>query len=321
MTKTDTTAPEPLPLEPDCLPYLQQPVVLGLSGGRDSVALLCQLVQKGCTVHALHVHHGIRAEEADADAAFCARLCEQLDVPFEQQRVDVPALAAEQGISLETAGRHARRWLLAAAARRYKGCTVALAHHADDQAETVLFHLARGSAGLRGMQPVHEAGGITWIRPLLSCRRAEITAWLQAQGQSWRDDATNSVADVARNTLRLEVLPTLNKALGRDVTPILNRSARLHGETQEALEAALSALPMLDPQKRLYLPFVWLQPVSLQKAIVRRYLQLKHVSDISEELVLAILDILPAQVSSARVNLPGGRQACRRERRLIITEE
>lgn len=318
MMKTDT--PAPLPPEPDCLPHLQQPVVLGLSGGRDSVALLHLLVQQGCSVHALHVHHGIRGAEADADAVFCSRLCEALDVPFELQRVDVPALAQEQGVSLETAGRHARRWLLAAAARRCKGCTVALAHHADDQAETVLFRLARGAAGLRGMQPVHVASGITWLRPMLSWRRADITAWLQQMGQHWRDDATNAVPDVARNALRLEALPALNKALGRDVTPILGRSARLHAETIDALEAALEVLPSRDPQGRLYLPFVWEQPLVLQKAIVRHYLQQNAVSDISEEMVLAVVGILPAEAASSRVNLPGDRQAVRRERRLSITQ-
>ena len=318
MMRNDTPAPHPP--EADCLPHLQQPVVLGLSGGRDSVALLHLLVQQGCSVHALHVHHGIRGAEADADAAFCARLCEELDVPFELQRVDVPALAQEQGVSLETAGRHARRWLLAAAARRCKGCTVALAHHADDQAETVLFRLARGAAGLRGMQPVHVASGITWLRPMLSWRRADITAWLQQMGQRWRDDATNAVPDVARNALRLEALPALNKALGRDVTPILGRSARLHAETIDALEAALEVLPSRDPQGRLYLPFVWEQPLALQKAIVRHYLQQNAVSDISEEMVLAIVDILPAEAAASRVNLPGDRQAVRRERRLSITQ-
>jgi tRNA(Ile)-lysidine synthase len=316
MMRNDASCP--LPLEPDCLPHLRQPVVLGLSGGRDSVALLRLLVQQGCCVHALHVHHGIRAAEADADAAFCARLCEELDVPFELQRVDVPSLAVEQGVSLETAGRHARRWLLAAAARRCGGRTVVLAHHADDQAETVLFRLARGSAGLRGMQPVYVAGGTTWLRPLLSCRRSELTAWLQSIGQPWRDDATNAVPDVARNALRLEALPAINKALGRDVTPILNRSARLHAETMDALEAALAVLPYRDPQGRLYLPFMWQQPPVLQKAILRRYLQEKEVSDISEEMVLNILAILPPDASSARVNLPGDRRACRRERRLVI---
>lgn len=316
MMKSNT--PAPLPLEPDCLPYLKQPVVLGLSGGRDSVALLHLLVQQGCAVRALHVHHGIRAAEADADAAFCARLCDELDVPFELQRVDVPALATEQGVSLETAGRHARRWLLAAAARRCKGGVVALAHHADDQAETVMFRLARGAAGLRGMQPVHVASGITWLRPMLSWRRSDITAWLQQMGQRWCDDATNAVPDVARNALRLEALPALNKALGRDVTPILARSARLHAETLEALEAALLALPSKDPQGRLYLPFVWQQPVALQKAIVHRYLQENSVSDISEEMVLSVVGILPPDAAASRVNLPGNRQAVRKERRLMI---
>ena len=319
MTKKSDTSAAVLPaLEPACLPFLQQPVVLGLSGGRDSVALLRLLVQQGCCVHALHVHHGIRGAAADADANFCARLCDELEVPFELKQVDVPGLAAEQGISMETAGRQARRWLLAAAAHRCGGNTVALAHHADDQAETVLFRLARGAAGMRGMQPVYEAAGTTWLRPLLGLRRAEITAWLQQIGQPWRDDSTNAVPDVARNSLRLEALPALNKALGRDVTPILARSARLHAETLDALDAALEALPSEDPQGRLYLPFLWQQSVALQKAIVHRYLQKKSVADISEELVLAVVDILPATAQTARVNLPGGRYACRRERRLVI---
>jgi hypothetical protein len=141
---------------------------------------------------------------------------------------------------------------------------------------------------------------------------------LQSIGQPWRDDATNAVPDVARNALRLEALPAINKALGRDVTPILNRSARLHAETMDALEAALAVLPYRDPQGRLYLPFMWQQPPVLQKAILRRYLQEKEVSDISEEMVLNILAILPPDASSARVNLPGDRRACRRERRLVI---
>ena len=102
------------------------------------------------------------------------------------------------------------------------------------------------------------------------------------------------------------------------MTPILARSARLHAETLDALEAALEALPSEDPQGRLYLPFLWQQPVALQKAIVHRYLQKKSVADISEELVLAVVDILPATAPTSRVNLPGGRHACRRERRLVI---
>ena len=308
-----------LPLLPECLPHLHgRTVVAGLSGGRDSVALLLALQRCGCTLLACHVHHGIRGAAADEDAAFCENLCAQLGIPFEQHRVSVPQLAEESGESLETAARRARHTILAACAARCGGNTVALAHHADDQAETVLFRLARGSAGLRGMLPVRQDETTTWVRPLLGATRAQITAWLHAMGQDWREDATNAVPDAARNRIRLEVLPALQRALGRDVVPVLNRSARLQQETLEALEAALSLLPLTDPQGRLYLPGAAELPATLCKAAAARYLRLSGVPDLAEEHVLAVLAILPPDAPSARVNLPGGFTACRKEKRLLI---
>ena len=308
-----------LPLLPECLPYLAgRTVVVGLSGGRDSVALLLALHRYGCSLRACHVHHGIRGAAADEDAAFCQSLCARLQIPFEEHRVCVPQLAAQSGESLETAARRARHEILAACADRCAGHTVALAHHADDQAETVLFRLERGSAGLRGMLPVRQDGTTTWLRPLLGANRAQITAWLQAQGQDWREDATNAVPDAARNRIRLEVLPALARALGRDVAPVLNRSARLQQETLAALDAALSGMPLTDPQGRLYLPAVEKLPDPLRKAAVARYLRAACVPDLTEDHVLAVLAILPADAPSARVNLPGGFTACRRERRLLI---
>ncbi len=293
-------------------------VVLGLSGGRDSVALLRLLVQRGCRVYACHVHHGIRGVAADADAAFCRALCEHLGVPYEESRVDVPALAAQSGESLETAARTARRAALAAAAKRRACRAVALAHHADDQAETVLFRLARGSAGLRGMLPVHEAQGICWLRPLLGLRRAELTAWLEALGQDWVEDATNAETEATRNRLRLEVLPALNRAMARDVTPIINRSAAQQSELQTALDCALDALPLTDPQGRLYLPFLEGKPAAFCKAVLHRYLQQAGVPDISEALVNAVAAILPPDAPASRLMLPGGMSARRKEKRLII---
>lgn len=298
----------------DCL---QQPIVIGLSGGRDSVALLHMLQQEGCELHAVHVHHGIRGEEADEDADFCRELCAQRGVPYEEHRIDAPALAAESGQSLETAARLARRAILRAAATRY-GAAIALAHHADDQAETVLFRLARGAAGPRGMEPISHAEGCTWLRPLLGCTRAQLTEWLTARGLSWRDDSTNAVADVTRNRLRLEVIPALNRAMGRDVVPILNRSARLQSETLLALDAALTALPTEDPQGRLYLPFVLEQPLPLRKAILRRYLLQHEVPEVDEAMVLALDAMLPADAPTARRSLPGGFTAIRRQKRFYL---
>ncbi len=296
---------------------LPGPVIVGLSGGRDSVALLHLLHRHGCSLHALHVHHGIRGAEADADADFCRSLCAQLSIPYEEHRIDAPALAAESGQSLETAARLARRALLKAAAIRLNA-PIALAHHADDQAETVLFRLARGAAGPRGMEPVLQAEGCLWLRPLLSTTRAALTAWLTEQKLTWRDDSTNSVPDVTRNRLRLEVIPALNRAMGRDVVPIINRSARIQSETLQALEAALSALPSTDPQGRLYLPFVLAQPLPLRKAILRHYLLQHAVPEVDEAMILALDSMLPAESPTSRRCLPGGFLAIRRQKRLIL---
>lgn len=307
-------------LSPSSLPYLKRPVVVGLSGGRDSVALLLLLVQQGCEVHACHVHHGIRGKAADEDAAFCSRLCQRAGVPFSCERVDVPALAKRSGQSMETAARLVRRQILAQAARNCGSNVVALAHHADDQAETVLFRLARGAAGARGMREVCEAEGIIWLRPLLACTRSRLTAWLQERGQDWREDATNAVPDVARNRIRLDVLPALDRALGRHVAPILNRSARLQEETGDALDAALRLLEAsyTDPQGRLYLPFVTQQPPALRKAIVHRYLVQGNTPGITAAAVQRLDDMLMSTGSPSRLSLPGGKTAVRAHRRLFL---
>lgn len=296
-----------------------QAVVLGLSGGRDSVALLRMLILRGIPTYACHVHHGIRAEAADADARFCRELCEKLGVPFEEYRVNVPMLARQCGESVETTARQQRRRILAEHARQVGCSAVALAHHADDQAETVLFNIARGSAGLRGMLSSRQEDGITWLRPMLRMRRSQITAWLVQIGQDWCEDATNTdPTAAARNTVRLQVIPALNEALGRDVVPALLRGARMQEEVRMALEAALVALPIMDPQGRLYLPFLLNQPEELCKAVVQYYLRLCGVPDISEASVNKVCSILPATSESSFCNLPGGFRARRAHRRLSI---
>lgn len=302
---------------PACLPHLHGAVLVGLSGGRDSVALLHVLLQQGCCVHACHVHHGIRGAAADADAEFCRTLCERLKVPFEQHRIDVPALAKARRVSLETAARSARRELLATAAARCGTNCVALAHHADDQAETVLFRLARGAAGYRGMQPVHAAQGILWLRPLLEYTRSNITHYLEAMGESWVEDATNAVADVARNRIRLEVLPALNRALERDVAPILNRSAAQQADTLAALAEALDLLPLTDPQGRLYLPALADRSPAFRHAVLHHYLTRAGVPGLTHAHICAVDAILPPDSPSHNVNLPGGYRAIRRQKRLL----
>lgn len=304
----------------DQLELPSEAVVLGLSGGRDSVALLRILLLHGTPMFACHVHHGIRGRAADEDAEFCRVLCENFSVPYEEYRIDVPQLARDNGTSLETEARLQRRRVLAEHARKVKVCAVALAHHADDQAETALFNLCRGAAGPRGMQSVYrDSDGITWWRPLLRCRRAEITAWLQKIGQSWREDMTNAEPDAAtRNKIRLQILPALSEALGRDVIPTVARSAEVQSEVAEAFEEALSALPLMDPQGRLYLPFLAGKTEAFHRAVVHFYLKRCGVPELSERHVRGVCALLVPGIPQHSYNLPSGFIARRAHKRLFL---
>ena len=181
-------------------------VVCALSGGADSVALLhCLLALREdlqITVSAAHYNHCLRGEASDLDEAFVRRLCASLHVPLAVERGDVAACAAEHGRSMEEAARHLRYDFLL----RQPG-VIAVAHHADDQVETVLLNLLRGTGlkGLCAMSPRQERV----VRPLLNVTRQEIRDYLTAHNLTWREDATNAEDDALRNRLRHHVLPLL----------------------------------------------------------------------------------------------------------------
>jgi len=183
-------------------------IAVGLSGGADSVCLLLLLCgareELGLDICAVHVHHGLRGAEADEDLSFAKELAERLGVEFESVRIDAREIARSKGVSVEEAGRGARYEALR---RRAAGGLVAVGHHLDDQAETILMNIVRGS-GLAG------AAGMDWrsgdiIRPLLSVPRTEIEEWLRERGQSWRTDSTNLSDDYTRNRIRHSVMPVL----------------------------------------------------------------------------------------------------------------
>lgn len=313
-----------LSIDTACKPWIVSGsrIAVGLSGGRDSVALLrVLLLCEGVRVCACHVHHGIRGAEADADAAFCENLCREHGVEYELCRVDVPTLAAACGESLETVARRERRRLLVEFAGRHNCRAIALAHHEDDQAETILFHLSRGGAGLRCMRAVSEQEGVIWLRPLLSARRHEITAWLESINQTWREDATNGEPDVTRNALRLEVIPALCRAMKRDVSPIICRSASLYAESVEAMQEMLPELPVFDPQGRLYLPYLMKKGAAFRKVVVHHYLRMFNVPGITEKHVLAVCALFDSDSTVCVHNLPGGLRARRAHKRLWVEKE
>jgi tRNA(Ile)-lysidine synthase len=191
-------------------------VLVAVSGGPDSVCLAHFLAQmarrKGLTLELLHVHHGLRGREADRDAASVEALGRTLGVPARVARAGVKALAKKRGLGLEEAGRKERYRLLAARARRGRFDAVATGHHLDDQAETILLHLLRGTSleGLGGIAPKRPlAPGVELIRPLLPLTRAEVIVYLEQHGLAWREDRTNQDRAFTRNWVRAEVLPLL----------------------------------------------------------------------------------------------------------------
>lgn len=213
-------------------------VCVGLSGGADSVCLfliLCTLSESmGFSLRAIHVEHGIRGEESQKDAEFVQRLCEERKAPLTLVSVDVPAYAKEQGLGLEEAARIKR--YEAFLKNTKPGDKVALAHHMDDEAETVLFQMVRGSGitGLSGMAPVRSEGERTFIRPLLCVSREEIEHFLQKESRDYRTDATNADIAYSRNRIRKKVMPELRQVNEQAVPHICHMADSLR-ELEEYL--------------------------------------------------------------------------------------
>jgi tRNA(Ile)-lysidine synthase len=190
-------------------------LAVGLSGGADSVALTRALAERsqelGLVLHAAHLHHGLRGEEADGDLAFARALAAELGLPFHEARVDAGAAAKEHGETIEEAARRLRygwfRQLMASGEVE----AVATAHTSDDQAETVLAKFLRGAwtGGLSGIYPVIEFAEGRILRPMLGVTRAEVEAYLNALGQKWREDSSNRHLTYTRNRIRHELLPLL----------------------------------------------------------------------------------------------------------------
>ena len=188
-------------------------VVMGVSGGADSVCLFLLLQELreeyDLTLFVVHVHHGIRGVEADEDAEYVKLLCERYGVPFYLFKENIPKLARENGMSEEEAGRKYRYECFYQVMEQTGANKLATAHHMDDQAETVLFHLVRGTklSGMTGISPINDK----IIRPLLSCQKKEIISWLLERKFTWREDETNKDNHYTRNKLRNQVIPVLGE--------------------------------------------------------------------------------------------------------------
>lgn len=293
--------------------------LVGVSGGRDSVALLHLLREAGYgRLTVCHLNHGLRPASA-GDAEFVADLARDWDCPLALETADVAALARASKSSVETAGRRARRAFFASVGER-QGChELFLAHHADDQVETFLFRLLRGAgpAGLGAMRaesPLSPESPLRLLRPLLGVWREEIDAYVQTHRLPYREDASNAEAGPIRNRLRATVLPLLDRELGRSVRPALWRAADILAAENAWVETLLDS----EPAPGAHLPAAGLrgQPVARQRRLVRRWLTTQDAPAVGFEEIDLILSLLDGERGPAKINLPGGWHA--RRRRSVI---
>jgi len=291
-------------------------VVLGVSGGPDSLCMLHLLRDLAgsyqVSLHVGHLHHGIRGQDADDDAAFVAGLCRSWAIPCAVERADVPALARERGLAIEEAARQARYAFLGSQARAVGARSVAVAHNADDQVETVLMHFLRGAglAGLRGMrplawmdelrlgaegqQPPEPGERIRLIRPLLQVTRQQIEEYCHDHGLEPRFDRSNLDQTYFRNRLRHELIPFL-EGYNPNVRQVVRRMAEVVAADYSLLRACLAeAWPqVVRSESDLAIIFdlsaLRALPLGLQRSIIRegihrlrrslRNIDLVHVDD------------------------------------------
>ena len=213
-------------------------VIAAVSGGADSVCLLWALQKIAPELPAflrvVHVHHGLRGEEADRDERFVEDLCRKLEIPFQTVRCNAAEYAKDHGMSTEEAGRVLRYEALEEAAKTWekeagadfdRPVKIAVAHHREDSAETVLHNLLRGS-GLRGLSGIRPVQG-RLIRPLLSVSREDICAWLESEGVSWCEDSTNQSEAYTRNVIRRRILPLMREAVNQQAERVWEQGGRL----------------------------------------------------------------------------------------------
>lgn len=295
------------------------PHLIGVSGGRDSVALLHWLKSQGYSrLIVCHLDHQLREESAE-DARFTEECARARGFECVSHAVSLKELARSRKQSLETAAREVRYEFFARVAAA-RGCSrLFLAHHADDQVETFLLQLMRGAGagGLGGMALIdaRAVGDVTLqvARPFLGVWRSEIDGYIREHALTFREDATNAELDFTRNRIRHLAIPALKEAFGRDPRAALWRAAELLRE-EDALLGSAPELQDLPEQ----LEVAWLRglPLALQRRVLHRWLQSRGVSDVGFEETESTRRLLEMEV--AKVNLPGDLCARRRERKIFV---
>lgn len=290
-------------------------LLLGISGGADSVALLHLLMELGYgNLQIVHFNHQLRGKESDGDALFVESLAQSLNLPYEIGHGDVALRATQERLSLETAARKARYEFFSEVAKKKNSSTILLAHHADDQLETIFFNFLRGSgsAGLVGMLPVSERtiGTTTLriIRPLLTFPKKELVHYLDRKNLSFRHDASNDTLEATRNRLRHRLFPLIDEIFGVTYRSAITRTASILDEENNYLESV--AGPFAE-EIELKTSALTALPLALQRRVFHAWLRNQGFCDVGFAEVERVRSLLNLH-GPAKINLPGNRHARRR---------
>lgn len=246
-------------------------VVVALSGGADSVCLLYVLKEisdkYGVEIGAIHINHMLRGQESDRDEEFVKELCKRENIPLITERIDVLSLAEKSGESIELAARNARY----DAFRKLEGCVVATAHSADDNLETVIYNMTRGSGlkGVCGIPPKRD----NFIRPLIFCSRQEIEDYLKKRGATFVTDSSNLTDDYTRNNIRHNIVPLLKGINGSVAHTVSSMCEALREDEQFLNSTAKKVYALVLRDEFLDAELLRVQPPAIIKRVIALFLE------------------------------------------------
>lgn len=322
-----------------------EPYLIGVSGGRDSIALLHLLIGAGYRkLIVCHLNHQLRGRSSNADARFVknviGRYSEQIvgqalrlpsnkgkrgsrptiEIELELGSTDIRALAKQKKLSLETAARQARYAFFSKVAKRRRCSTIFLAHHADDLVETFLWNLFRGAGltGLAGMREVStrrsDGPDLVVVRPLLGVWRADIDGYVRRHRLKFREDASNKDVTPMRNRIRHRLLPSLEKTMGRNLRQNIWRTATIAAEEenffQKLLPDQVAGLVAVEPLRKM--------SPAVQRRVLHKWLRTAKVTDVGFDLIERVRALLDPINRVAKVNLPQNRHVRRRAKKIFI---
>lgn len=298
--------------------------LVGVSGGRDSLVLLDLLHKEGYKKLILcHLNHRLRGNASAADARFVARLGEQYDYAVETGTANVRELAKARKESIETAARNARWAFFANVSARTRCRRILLAHHADDQVETVLMSLFRGAglSGLGGMEKIasrrigHRKMEV--IRPMLEIWREEIDAYAESNNLRHREDASNASGEYLRNRVRNELLPAIRQIFRKDVRQSIERLSKIVSADDKWLTRLTEELDVSDGEN-LDVKKLRAESLAAQRRAIQSWLRRQKVADAGFEEIERVRSLIPLGAKVAKINLPGGKFARRQSGVLFI---